>query len=677
MAGFRREIGTNVEVPTFNVPQSTGDDVSDALNIASFGLNVFSQIKEREAESARLERQKELVGVSENIIKDIAYTKSQKRINAFQEQKMIEDQINQISNPMERAFVRENVVKSLTTGIYGEARKNEQAEEDALDADLRRIDKEYPQLSPSLFRGRNIASMSMDEKFEIMTEFRHLAKLDAEKQAAGDDFLANPSVRSLNAVLSAEFQSGFGKLQADLANFMTMVDKAGGSPERKEILSRGKANLVTALNTMQNLVDSTYTSGRKLVQDKEQLKYMDDSYKSYVDQLKNYRDQLDKMDTEQFDRIARLSKVLKDNNNINLQNSFPKFMQLREVMGSGFNSLVDALIVSNVGNIQNVTSDVIGDTIRDVLGSPAGAAVAADTLDLESFNKVVTDGSLMQYAEKDRDTAAGLHWNAVSKYVTSPNLIDEIPQDAVNNLGISMISVLERADELSDSDSLANASNLLASPAMRKMIDRLPEDQQNIVSSYVARSASEFMRRGLSDIEGATYDPVAGKLNVQEEQDRTAPARARFRAGQLNRVRRTKAEQINQKLENAATILVQYNPNVDNIKQAKEYIVRQTRPDLAPAPKEDDNLRAQAIKQNTTVEAIRERAELDARLRDFERRTELIANPNLAAVEQSTPEVELDPEMELNLKVEAFKRKNPEDAKEFTDEELRELLRGK
>lgn len=677
MAGFRREIGTNVEVPTFNVPQSTGDDVSDALNIASFGLNVFSQIKEREAESARLERQKELVGVSENIIKDIAYTKSQKRINAFQEQKMIEDQINQISNPMERAFVRENVVKSLTTGIYGEARKNEQAEEDALDADLRRIDKEYPQLSPSLFRGRNIASMSMDEKFEIMTEFRHLAKLDAEKQAAGDDFLANPSVRSLNAVLSAEFQSGFGKLQADLANFMTMVDKAGGSPERKEILSRGKANLVTALNTMQNLVDSTYTSGRKLVQDKEQLKYMDDSYKSYVDQLKNYRDQLDKMDTEQFDRIARLSKVLKDNNNINLQNSFPKFMQLREVMGSGFNSLVDALIISNVGNIQNVTSDVIGDTIRDVLGSPAGAAVAADTLDLESFNKVVTDGSLMQYAEKDRDTAAGLHWNAVSKYVTSPNLIDEIPQDAVNNLGISMISVLERADELSDSDSLANASNLLASPAMRKMIDRLPEDQQNIVSSYVARSASEFMRRGLSDIEGATYDPVAGKLNVQEEQDRTAPARARFRAGQLNRVRRTKAEQINQKLENAATILVQYNPNVDNIKQAKEYIVRQTRPDLAPAPKEDDNLRAQAIKQNTTVEAIRERAELDARLRDFERRTELIANPNLAAVEQSTPEVELDPEMELNLKVEAFKRKNPEDAKEFTDEELRELLRGK
>lgn len=48
MAGFRREIGTDVQVPEVSIPQATGDDVSDVLNIANFGLQLFARHQEKE-----------------------------------------------------------------------------------------------------------------------------------------------------------------------------------------------------------------------------------------------------------------------------------------------------------------------------------------------------------------------------------------------------------------------------------------------------------------------------------------------------------------------------------------------------------------------------------------------------------------------------------------------------
>lgn len=634
MAGFRKEIGTSVDVPNIQVPQSTGDDVSDALNIASFGLNIYGQVREQELARQRKQRQEQLLGEAQVIAEDLFDARSQKELTAVEETMRLNKRLSTFTNPVERQMVQELVAEQLTTGLYKEARKEMLDASEQLNEQLREIDKRSPELAALVFQGKNIDQMSMDEKRDTMDKYRTMVANQAKVEETNLNFANNPTVRSFRQVADAQKINLFSLMQGQLGSLINQVDVSGDDAEKKDILSTAKNNMLLVLDKEMQNVSAAYTAALqspRLTDDAR--KAIEQEYNAYTSALKNQRKVLNEMDQEQFDKTSRMAKLLSDKNDTQLQKSFPQLMKLKQAMGPAFNSVMNAVLVRSP-QLQQVTANTIEESVTSLLGTPAGQTILAESLDLEAMHNVMQGIGLQEYAEKSRDAAAAHHWNASKVLVESPEALDTMNDDQINNVGIGIIGILDRADELGDTDSMANANALLTSPALTKFVDRLPDNQKEVLTDYIAKSTAEFMRRQLSDDSFLKYNEQTGKIEGTLKRDpKVDEFNRRFTGGFLGGSSRpsrvqTAEKEANYKLNKAAEMVAKYHPTFKgDTEKARQYVLSRALPTLRTSLTEEEKQAASALE---SLEALRKRNELGERVQQFERTTAQVAGIDLS-----------------------------------------------
>lgn len=115
-SGFSKSIGTVTDSPiSIQVPEATGDDVSDVLNVASFALNTYNQFQANKEQK----RVRGLIDQSSQDITDKWQNAFEQTGSVFQANKAVNREISALGDPSVSQAVATNVAERIRFTLQG------------------------------------------------------------------------------------------------------------------------------------------------------------------------------------------------------------------------------------------------------------------------------------------------------------------------------------------------------------------------------------------------------------------------------------------------------------------------------------------------------------------------------------------------------------------------------
>lgn len=681
MAGFRRDINTSVQTPQVQVPKATGDDVSDVLNIATFGLGLYSQYKEKQATQKKAERQDLLLGKAQDIHLNIVAAMEQKDLSPERIEMMVQKGIRGVtSSPTERQFLIESIGKLQSSDLFKESLAGEVDEDTQLTDLLRNAETSTPGIVQGILGEKDISELSTEEKRRANVEVRK-RQADLNKlEALQEDLSMSPSVNGFARLSQEKVKFALDQAGVVLPSLMDKVRRAGGDSEQVELLSAAKSNLVAYIEQVKQnqALDFNNAFASVSKDEAERIKGIhDNTMKALDSQIKSLND----MDEEQFLSTARLAKKLKDELSIELHKSLPQAMRIKEALGPAYNALMDVVLSKQPELLEKASQTVEGSLLEVLSETVSGRAVTAQFMDLSQIAPIVEGQPLADVPRVDREAIASSRWSTVSPIINDVKTIDSMNDAQVKNVAKSMIDILDLAEEVGDEQSLKNASKMLSSKAVSRLLEHnaLDDLDKKTFSNYIASSSIALIKDRAN--EGVEYDVSSGKFTAKsdlpKENDRSG-----ITAGVRTSVREAagrKESMLNERFDAAAEALAKYNPAISNTKEAKDYmaVLLQGSVKLKGVLPAIEQEKIQAAQEGITVQELKQRSSLEEEVRAFSEGTsEALEGEKLRVQGKQVQEEAIDQESALRLRVKAFKKRFPEEAKFLSDEEIAEELTG-
>lgn len=679
--GFRKQLTTPVDIPKVQPIQPTPTATGDVLQLASFGLDLYQRDQAQKKESNRQLKLEELTGKSQQIASKLLEDLQQQDLSPIQQAIRVDKAINSSSqSPTERDFMMGKVGEILKTDVFSAAIEAEKSSSELMTEEIL---KYPPSIQGLVLGGKNLDQMTDDQKRDALDAGRQISLQMERARLASEKLSTTPSVTAFSEAVDSVFSLEMAANEQVLGSLIQQVSGAGGDPESVELLSQARLGLSRQLGQQETIVRDMYSQVLKDPKvTKEQLTKATAIRDNSLKQLTDMKGRLDSMDDEQFENAAKMANLLKSQMELELRETAPEIFKLKDIAGSGYNALMGVLL-NRLPNFKDVAVNALEKgAIAGFLSSPEGQATVAQTFDLKEMNLMLEGKTLSSYDADAADAAAGMRWNMIAPLVENPEMLDSQPQVMVDNLTTAMIQVLDRADEVGDQQSLVNANKLLSSKATEALIAKVSNpESQRVLANYVASSTAALFEDKLQGAKGLTYDTTAQRFMADTTDEpelaisTLADPRARA-SGQAaraaNQQRKRDVEEMNNKLNQAASLLVKYNPAISDVNKAKDYLLigapgANIQGELTPFRP----IEKQAIKQAVELQKLEEDLELKNRVKEFAegiRRGGVAATAALGGqLEQQAPEE--DPDKVRKLRVQALRAKHPE-LEELSDEEI-------
>ena len=626
--GFSKSITSPVNIPQVQPIQPTQSDTGDAIQLASFGLSLYEREKAKQSEASRQLKLQELTGKSQEIATDLLSALDQKDLTSVQQAVRVNRAINAAStSPTEREFLMGKVGEILKTDLFAGAIEAEKSASDLMTEEILSYEDF---MQGVVLGGKNLDQMTDEQKRDALDGLRALSVKRESARIANEKLGTNPSVPAYADALDSIFSLEYASNEHLLGSLIQQVTAAGGDPASIELLSQARLGLSRQFSQQENIARDLYNQAMKQPSlspsDRTAITAIRDNA---LKQMQDMRSRLESMDEEQFQNAAKMANLLKTQMQVELQESAPEIFKLKEIAGSGYNALMSTLL----NRLPNFKAGAIATLEKGAtaafLSSTEGRAVIAQTFDLKEMNLMLEGKSISQYDQDKADALAGQRWTMVAPLIEDPKMLDSLPEQRVENLTLAMIEVLDRADEVGDKESLKNANKLLSSPAVESLIARSKdENTQRVLSNYVASSTAallqdQLQRAGISynansqKFEtGGAADPGAQEISKLSDPRAAAGAVERKAAAQE---RKNRVKTMNNKLEQSAKLLVKYNPAIDDIKEARDYLLIGAAPNKVKGtlnPFQPNKV--EAIQAAVKLEEIEKSLELKKRVQEFE-----------------------------------------------------------
>lgn len=591
---FQKDVSTNIRVPEVQVPVGTGDDTTDALQVATFGLSLFAQSQERKRLQDQKLRQEAVLSAALDAESALANASAQKGgLSDLERIRIVEGFGSQFTSPSERMAFQGALAEQVSSGIYSKQFEKELSDRER---DIKHIHSLAPEGSLVLVTGgKNLNDMSDEELNAAKLKADIFAAKHAETQAAASVWVTSQDAGSLRNLLSKGYSEMFSKLGGQLGTLMTDVQTAGDT-ESKVLLSQSKSFFVNAVEQYKGQVNSlvTQASLANLSSDQQaQLRFTRDSA---VGELDNMMSTVNEMDDEQWKSTLRLTQELQSRAKIDAEKGFPLLSRFSKVLtGESMGLVLRKMFME--GDLLDVTADKIADSVQQGIFNitsdldMTGVAQAGNSLDLKSFEDMLT-GKVA-----DNDLAIAEHWKLADKVVRDPSIVDHLGEKQIDNTGLSMIHALKAAEERGTEQDIKNASSLLGSEGMKLFMKKLkPEEQQNL-SNYVAGFVAKEMERRFK------FSPKMVYNADRKEVIRDVPIK-----GQEPRRDNVLTDQLN----NSAQMLAAYHPQFKGKEgEAKDYLMSFVSSDQVRGEKKEFGAQEQqAITTGQTLEELEEQVSL-------------------------------------------------------------------
>lgn len=683
MAGFRREIGTSVEAPQIQVPQATGDDVSDVLNVAAFGLDLYGQYQQRKKIEDQEKLRSILTGKAQEIHSRIVEALDQQDISPAKLEIMTQKLVSGASqSPSERQFLLESIGKLQSSKIFEAAFKAEQDEDSFLTDELKSFDDE---IIVSVSRDKDITELSTEEKRRAVVQARKLNAKREEFKAVNEDLSLNPTYAGFVDSTEKRMSLVYEQAGSVLPSLMDKVRRAGGNAELTELLSAAKTNFVSLIEQLKQAQRQDFNmvmkSGDKDLIDRAKVAH-ENSLKALDDQVEF----LNGLDEEQFKSTMRMANKLKQELEIELYETMPEAMRNKEAFGAAYNSLVELALNKNPVLLEDVRKRAKGGILQALGATPEGSAVLSNHFDMAQLRHVFNGKSLASFDEAERDRVAAKRWTTVSHVISDPKSMDALTDKQVSSTAIAMIEVLDAAEEAGDSQSLKNANTLLTSPALERLLQHnsLTDDQKAVITDRVRSSTAKLLEESNLEGFGIRYDAskkefVASEVKpIKGTSGDPRDVALRRSTERKNRETQEKLKKINQKLKVTSSLMSKYNPAVESDLEARDLIVSFGNVPVTGKLPSFEPEKREAVRQSVSVDEIKKRSSLEEEVRSFSEGVSktLEQQKQRVQAEQVSEETEIDQEAALRLRVKAFKKQFPEESKHLSDEEIMQELRG-
>jgi len=689
MASFARDVTTAIEIPTVQAPDFTKNrsSVGDAIDIIGFGLGIQERNNAKEQEADRvglLNTANSIAGVAESSLQQPGGSVT-KSLNAARKS------IAQLGlDPTRTAQLQSVVSQRLGFKTIGQAVLSEQQKFDnALDGEFDDTKKFGVLARSQLAPGQTWSEQSTETK-ELIVE-RALQLEDRARVSATNRETELKGLRDGNFATAQGYFKTSKDIESQISGTMLSIYKEELNKAQKQGLTLGlqqlqsmKDSMVSVQENFKQQLNDNFSEDNLLnfnEKDSKRLRIARDSA------IKRFDDKIafiNQLETDAFKDFTDTAALLKDQDEIDLQESMPKLLQFRSVYGS---PTMNTLIASNLAKnpaLRNALKGVVINSL-DTLGLTQTDSFTAGMTIMAGIGK---GKAILDYDAEDNNQAANIYWETTKAFVENPSMIETSSKEGITKMAIAAVQVLEFAEERGTDDDKQRAIKTLNSPGFKALYDKSEPDVKSALGrkilqynrDTIANTAKRFILEQNPGIGKASYNANTGKFEFKAG-EKSIPVSGLLleggggvtNEGNQRRREQARADELNKQLA-VIDIYAQDDPFLAGLssKQRKDFFIRSAglpatavTGTLSEFTAEDEQAQAQGV----TIQELRDVAEQGTNLG---KQAEFFSD-----VERQVQQAGLSPELQQQVKDKVTSLINGEPDKDFadlTDEELDQLF---
>jgi len=517
MASFSKELTTPVAQAKVTVPDvsrntSTVQDVGAAL---SFGMQVHDRVKTNKKEAAR----KDVLSKGVGIIDKLEDIRGQVDDSQFfrEASKLVK---THGFSPSQRLQVDQLVAQHFGASSIGAgAGSARQQRSTRLHNEFGSLKEFSASAMMDAHAGKSIADLSDDEIAEVNSQARQnqqKAIVDANALEKAQIAAAKGEVGGMTDAYTLHE----GKTQEILnsaiilhKNNLAIAARTGQDSTEQVVAS--KAALMGLMKTVRSSTENLMTANQIGGLDKQGLATYKEVHKRAMERIDSSEKFIGDMQDDFFGSYAQIATMLQNKEKINLLKYSPELAKLKGVVGErAFGDLVKEHLVNNTG---------FKSQLNDIMAKGLGKVVLSKD-EAFQFQMGVMAGmgegkSIKDYNADDQQAVAETMWNTVNSFIKGEDVITNSSKAGVDSMTMSMIEVLEFAEERGTEEDKHRALSLLNSGKIRELYSSpqiTPEIKEALgrkVIQYNRETLSTNIAKGVRD-QGVTYDTSTSTFKV-------------------------------------------------------------------------------------------------------------------------------------------------------------------
>lgn len=505
MAGFRKDIGTNVAVPELQMPQTTGDDVGDALQVASFALGAYNMFEQK--------RQKGIIedqvqGITNKWQETFEQTGSVLKANLA-----VNKDIGQLDSGV--AFdVAGGVAQRVGFILQGASMGGSGKKEPTRLFDT--MTNEQKSSTAGMLGITDYTEPGAIEKIENgFTQMQQSAQIlenntTRREQTERDEV---NRVQSFNNSMSDVITFTFNK---PINNLLGQMDGLRNLPveERETAFQDIRTQVLQTKSQLESFVrEQNLRAGFKgtaLTEAKAKMELQ-------LQRINSLAESLTVEDDERAAGNARMIKAFQDKLNLDAFRSNDIIVQFKEKYGSQFlSNNVDKLLTDPSLLGQTIEGPVL-QSLRESLGSAYNLTQEdAQLIKIESVLDVMTGKKTMDdiddlFAPEDKQRIYQTGYKRSKDSIISGEIFQD--EEGMLDAAKGVSGMLEFVDTTNGSE-MAKVMDLTNHPNFSKFMDEAPEDLKPILKNQVLDLSERYLRNqvngGFSQLNSA-----AANLDIQ------------------------------------------------------------------------------------------------------------------------------------------------------------------
>lgn len=505
MAGFRKDIGTNVAVPELQMPQATGDDVGDALQVASFALGAYNMFEQK--------RQQGVLDESVHNIFDkwdstYAQTKDVAKANAA-----VNKEISKLDPSISfdvAGAVAQRVKYTLQGASMGGQGKS---------APTRLFDtmtNEQKSSTAGMLGITDYTEPGAIEKIENgftkmqqVTQMHENNKMRKEQTVEAEINRAVDFDRTLNEVVTIAFDKPINALLGDIDGLRNLPVE-----ERETAFQDIRTQVLQTKSQLQSLIRREHSAagfkGAALTTAKTKLEQQ-------LERVDTIASLLTVEDDERAAGNARMIKAFQDKLNLDAFRSGDIIKQFNEKYGGQFlSNNIDKLLTDPSLLGQTIEGPVL-QSLRQSLGSAYNLTQEdAQLIKIESVLDVMTGKKTMDdiddlFAPEDKQRIYQAGYKRSKDSIISGEIFQD--EEGMLDAAKGVSGMLEFVDTTNGSE-MAKVMDLTNHPNFSKFMDEAPDDLKPILKNQVLDLSERYLRNqvngGFSQLNSA-----AANLDIQ------------------------------------------------------------------------------------------------------------------------------------------------------------------